>query len=62
MVVAKIKASAAQYNTEEDRRYRQVLAEFDEIFEQGRKEAAQSDGVLLEDYIKDARTRLGVRD
>lgn len=62
MAVAKVKASAARYSTEEDRRYRQVLAEFDKIFEQGRKEAAQSDGVLLEDYIKEARTRLGASD
>ncbi|WP_434133406.1 hypothetical protein KIAC18_001619 [Sporomusa sphaeroides] len=62
MAVAKPKAIAKQYKSEEERRYRQVLANFDEIFEQGRKEAAQSDGVSLDDYIKEARTRLGARD
>jgi hypothetical protein len=54
----KPKAIAKQYNSEEEHRYRQVLANFDEIFEQGRKEAAQSDGVSLDDYIKAARTRI----
>jgi hypothetical protein len=59
MAVAKIKAITKQYKSEEDRRYRQVMAELDDIFEQGRKEAAQSDGILLRDYMKETRTRLG---
>lgn len=62
MGVAKAKALVKRYKSEEDRRYRQVLANFDKIFEQGRKGAAQSNGVSLDDYIKEARVRLGARD
>lgn len=62
MAVAKVKAIAKQYKSEEDRRYRQVMAELDDIFEQGRKEAAQSDGILLRDYMKETRTRLGASE
>ncbi|BBB89540.1 MAG TPA: hypothetical protein PKA28_16745 [Methylomusa anaerophila] len=62
MTIAKAKAIAKQYSSEEDRRYRQVMAELDDIFEQGRKEAAQSGGISFREYIKAARTRLGARE
>lgn len=62
MAIAKAKAVARQYNSEEDRRYRQVMDEFDKIFQEGRKEAAQSDGISFRDYMKETRTRLGASE
>ncbi|QDR80565.1 hypothetical protein [Sporomusa termitida] len=62
MTIAKVKATAKPYKSEEDRCYRQVMAEFDKIFQEGRKEAAQSDGISLRDYMKETRTRLGASE
>ena len=59
MAIAKAKAVARQYNSEEDSRYRQVMDDFDKIFQEGRKEAAQNDGISFRDYMKETRTRLG---
>ncbi len=58
MAITKAFDNSREFSPEEDRRYRQVMAEFDEIFERGRKEVAESDGISFKDYIKEIGTRL----